>query len=115
VRQALARSLPGRSLIELWLEAPRGPVDAATEQLFLEGLQRLEAALGVGPVELRQDAAGYQGVFVTEMPALLARRRASRVEAQAGWDCRLGLECYGMAGGLGTTGRVPREVVGPAR
>jgi hypothetical protein len=59
-----------------------------------------------------EDAAGYFGLFVTQLPALLARRRASRIEGEATWDRQLGIECYGLGGSLGATGKVPREVVG---
>ena len=115
VRQELARSMSGRSVVELCLDVPRGGVaNEDTERLFLAGLQRLEAELGVAAAEMEEDAAGYYGLFVTELPALLARRRASRIEAQGSWDHHLSIECYGLAGGLGTTGKVPREAVGAA-
>jgi hypothetical protein len=111
VRQELARSMSGRSLIELSLEA--SAADAEGQGLFLSALQRLEEELGVSAVEMREDATGAYGLFVTELPALLARRRASRLEGQESWDRRLSIECYGL-GSLGTTGRVPRTVVGAA-
>jgi hypothetical protein len=113
VRQELARSMSGRSLIELVLDVPRGAAsNEDSEHLFLKGLQRLEQELGVAPTEMGEDAAGFYGLFVTELPALLARRRASRIESQEAWDPHLGIECYGLASGLGTTSKVPREVVG---
>jgi hypothetical protein len=112
VRQELARSMSGRSLIELALDIPRGSAsNEDSEHLFLHGLQRLEQELGVAPAEMGEDAAGFYGLFVTELPALLARRRASRLESQAAWDRHLGIECYGLAGSRGTTSKVPREVV----
>ncbi len=113
VRQELARSTSGRSLIELALDVPRGSAsNEDSEYLFLNGLQRLEQELGVAPAEMGEDAAGFYGLFVTQLPALLARRRASRIEGQPTWDSHLGIECYGLAGNLGTTSKVPREVVG---
>jgi hypothetical protein len=113
VRQELARHMPGRSLVELALDVPRGSAaNEDSERLFLNGLQHLEQELGVAPAEMGEDAAGFYGLFVTELPALLARRRASRIEAQPSWDPHLGIECYGLAGSLGTTSKVPREVVG---
>lgn len=122
-RQELARHMSGRSLVELSLDVPRGATsnenaeheDAEhedAEQLFLAGLQRLEAELGMALAELGEDAAGYYGFFITELPALVVRKRASRIEEQPSWDRHLSIECYGLAGGLGTTGRVPRETVG---
>jgi hypothetical protein len=117
VRQELVRNVSGRSLVELILDVPRGAAsNEDAGHLFLSGLQRLEAELGVAPSEMLEDAAGFYGLFVTELPALLARRRASRLEGQTTWDRQLVLECYGLAGNLGTTGKVPREAVGaPAR
>ncbi len=116
LRQELARLMSGRSLIELSLEFPAGPVpDAGAERLFLAGLQRLEEELGVAPAEMVEDAAGAYGLFVTQLPALLARRRASRLEGQESWDRRLNIECYGLSGSVGTTGKVPREVVAAPR
>jgi hypothetical protein len=117
VRQELARNMSGRSLVELSLDVPRGSAsNDDSESLFLDGLQRLEQELGVAPADLREDAAGYYGLFVTELPVLLTRRRASRIEEQPTWDTHMSIECYGMAGNLGTTGRVPRSAVGaPAR
>jgi hypothetical protein len=113
VRQELARHLSGRSLVELALDVPRGAAsNEDTEHLFLAGLQRLEEELGVAPIEMGEDAAGYYGLFISELPALLARKRACRLEGQASWDHHLGIECYGIAGSLGTTGKVPREAVG---
>jgi Apo-citrate lyase phosphoribosyl-dephospho-CoA transferase len=113
VRQELARHMPGRSLVELALDIPRGAAsNEDAEHLFLTGLQRLEEELGVAPMEMGEDAAGYYGLFISELPALLARKRASRLEGQASWDRHLGIECYGLARGLGTTGKVPREAVG---
>lgn len=113
VRQTLARSMSGRSLVELALDVPRGSAsNEDCQHLFLTGLQRLEQELGMAPAEMFEDAAGYYGLFVTELPALLARRRASRLETAATWDRQLGIECYGLAGSLGTTSKVPREVVG---
>lgn len=113
VRQELARSMSGRSVVELCLDVPRGGVaNEDSERLFLAGLQWLETELGVSAAEMEEDAAGYYGLFVTELPALLARRRASRIEAHGTWDPHLSIECYGLAGGLGTTSKVPREAVG---
>jgi Apo-citrate lyase phosphoribosyl-dephospho-CoA transferase len=113
VRQALARSSSGRSLIELALDLPRGSAsNEDSENLFLDGLLRLEQELGVAPAELGEDAAGLYGLFISELPALLARRRASRLESREAWDRHLGIECYGLAGSLGLTRQVPREVVG---
>jgi hypothetical protein len=113
LRQELARSMSGRSLIELALDVPRSSAsNEDSEHLFLHGLQRLEQELGVAPSEMGEDAAGFYGLFVTELPALLARRRASRIETHDAWDRQLGIECYGLGGSLGTTGKVPREVVG---
>ncbi|HEX8820981.1 MAG TPA: citrate lyase holo-[acyl-carrier protein] synthase [Archangium sp.] len=113
VRQELARSMSGRSLIELALDVPRGAAsNENSEHLFLEGLQRLERELGVAPAEMGEDATGFYGLFITELPALLARRRASRIESQDTWDHHLGIECYGLAGSFGTTSKVPREIVG---
>ena len=113
VRQELARNMSGRSLIELSLDVPRGSAaDKTLECLFLEGLRRLEAELGVAPAEMFEDATGFYGLFVTDLPALLARRRASRIEGQDSWDRHLSIECYGLAGNIGTTGKVPREAVG---
>jgi hypothetical protein len=113
VRQELARHMSGRSLIELALDVPRGAAfNDDAEHLFLSGLQQVEEGLGVAPIEMGEDAAGFYGLFISELPALLARRRASRIEAQASWDRHLSLECYGLAGNLGTTGKVPREAVG---
>ncbi|PTL82073.1 citrate lyase holo-[acyl-carrier protein] synthase [Vitiosangium sp. GDMCC 1.1324] len=115
VRQGLARSTSGRSLVELSLDVLRiSASNEDAERLFLAGLQQLEAELGVAPAEMFEDAAGFYGLFVTELPALLARRRASRIEGHTTWDPHLGIECYGLAGNLGTTGSVPREVVGAA-
>lgn len=112
VRQEIARSMSGRSLIELALDVPRGSAsNEDSEYLFLNGLQRLEQELGVAPAEMGEDAAGFYGLFVTQLPALLARRRASRIESHDAWDRQLGIECYGLAGSHGTTGKVPREVV----
>ena len=110
-RQEFARGVSGRSLVELRLDVPRGGNEDA-EQLFLAGLQRLETELGVSLAEMNEDAAGYYGFFITELPALLARRRASRIESHATWDRHLSIECYGVASGLGTTSQVPRETVG---
>jgi hypothetical protein len=113
VRQELARNMSGRSIIELALDVPRGTAsNEDCEHLFLGGLERLERELGLAPAAMLEDAAGYYGLFVTELPALLARRRASRIEGEAAWDRQLGIECYGVAGSLGTTGKVPREAVG---
>jgi hypothetical protein len=115
LRQELARHMSGRSLVELALDVPPGSAsNEDAEQLFLAGLQRLEAELGMAPAELGEDAAGYYGLFVTELPALLVRKRANRIEGQASWDHHLSIECYGLAGSLGTTGKVPREAVGSA-
>jgi rhodanese-related sulfurtransferase len=115
LRQELARHISGRSLIELSLDVPRGAAsNEDAEHLFLAGVQRLEEALGVAPSEMGEDATGYYGLFVTDLPALLARKRASRIEGQVSWDHHLGIECYGIAGSLGTTGKVPREAVGSA-
>ncbi|MFE8595621.1 citrate lyase holo-[acyl-carrier protein] synthase [Archangium violaceum] len=115
VRQELARNMSGRSVIELALDVPRGTAsNEDCQHLFLAGLQRLEQELGTAPAEMFEDAAGYYGLFVTELPALLARRRASRIEGDSAWDHQLGIECYGLAGSLGTTGKVPREAVGGA-
>lgn len=113
VRHDLARSMSGRSVVELCLDVPRGGVaNEDTERLFLAGLQRLEAELGVAAAEMEEDASGYYGLFVTQLPALLVRRRASRIEGQGTWDPHLSIECYGLASGLGTTSKVPREMVG---
>ncbi|WNG34106.1 hypothetical protein F0U61_11065 [Archangium violaceum] len=113
VCQELARNMSGRSLVELSLDVPRGAAsNEDAERLFLSGLQQLEAGLGVPPTEMLEDAAGFYGLFVTELPALLARRRASRIEEQAAWDKHLCIECYGLAGSFGTTSKVPRELVG---
>jgi hypothetical protein len=113
MRQELARNMSGRSLVELSLDVPRGSAsNEDAEHLFLAGLQRLEQELGVAPSEMFEDATGYYGLFVTQLPALLARRRASRIEGEATWDRHLGIECYGLTGSLGTTGKVPREAVG---
>lgn len=113
MRQELARSMSGRSLVELALDVPQGAASNEDPQnLFLTGLQRLEQELGVAPSEMIEDAAGFHALFVSELPALLARRRASRLEDQPSWDPHLGIECYGLAGSLGTTGKVPREAVG---
>jgi hypothetical protein len=112
-RQAVARSMSGRSLIELSLDGARdasGPGDQ--QHRFLSALQRLETELGVAPSELVEDDAGFYGLFVTPLPALLARRRASRIESHEAWDHRLSIECYGLAGSLVATGKVPRETVG---
>jgi hypothetical protein len=112
-RQELARNMSGRSIIELALDVPRGTAsNEDCQHLFLSGLERLEQELGVGPSAMLEDAAGYYGLFVTELPALLARRRASRIEGEAAWDRQLGIECYGVAGSLGATGKVPRDAVG---
>ncbi len=112
VRQELARNMSGRSLVELALDVPRGTASNEDgENLFLAGLQRLEQELGVAPSAMLEDAGGYYGLFVTGLPALLARRRASRIEGDTSWDRHLGIECYGL-GGSGTTGKVPRDVVG---
>ena len=112
-RQELARNMSGRSIIELALDVPRSAAsNEDSEHLFLAGLERLEQELGLAPAAMLEDAAGYYGLFVTELPALLARRRASRIEGDAAWDRQLGIECYGLAGSLGTTGKVPREAVG---
>ena len=116
VRHELARNASGRSLVELSLDVPRGAAsNEDAGHLFLSGLQQVETELGAAPAEMLEDAAGFYGLFVTELPALLARRRASRIEGQAAWDRHLVLECYGLAGSLGTTGKVPREAVGGAR
>lgn len=113
VRQGLARNMSGRSIVELALDVPRSAAsNEDSEHLFLAGLERLEQELGTAPAAMLEDAAGYYGLFVTELPALLARRRASRIEGDAAWDRQLGIECYGLAGSLGTTGKVPREAVG---
>ncbi|WP_257452826.1 citrate lyase holo-[acyl-carrier protein] synthase [Archangium lipolyticum] len=113
VRQELARNMSGRSLVELCLDVPRGSAsNDDSERLFLAGLQRLEQELGVSPAEMGEDAAGYYGLFVTELPALLIRRRASRIEEQPSWDRQMSIECYGLGGNLGATGRVPRSAVG---
>jgi phosphoribosyl-dephospho-CoA transferase len=113
VRQELARSLTGRSLVELALDVPGGPEgDETFARLFQAGLQSLEAELGVAPAAVLEDAAGYQAVFISELPALLTRRRASRIEQQAPWSRPLSIECYGITGSLGTTSKVPRETVG---
>ncbi|WP_375771056.1 citrate lyase holo-[acyl-carrier protein] synthase [Archangium gephyra] len=112
-RQELARNMSGRSIVELALDVPRGTAfNEDCQHLFLAALQRLERELGVSPSEMLEDSAGYYGLFVTQLPALLARRRASRIEGEATWDRQLGIECYGLAGSLGTTSKVPREVVG---
>jgi len=112
-RQELARNMSGRSIIELALDVPRGSAsNEDCQHLFLAGLERLERELGVAPSAMLEDAAGYYGLFVTELPALLARRRASRIEGETTWDRQLGIECYGVAGSLGTTGKVPRDAVG---
>lgn len=112
-RQELARNMSGRSIIELALDVPRGSAsNEDCQHLFLAGLERLEQELGLAPSAMLEDAAGYYGLFVTELPALLARRRASRIEGETTWDRQLGIECYGVAGSLGTTGKVPREAVG---
>ncbi|HZH15083.1 MAG TPA: citrate lyase holo-[acyl-carrier protein] synthase [Archangium sp.] len=112
-RQELARNMSGRSIIELALDVPRGSAsNEDCQHLFLAGLERLEQELGVAPSAMLEDAAGYYGLFVTELPALLARRRASRIEGETTWDRQLGIECYGVAGSLGTTGKVPRDAVG---
>lgn len=113
VRQEFARNMSGRSLVELALDVPRSATsNEDCQHLFFAGLRRLEQELRATPAEMFEDAAGYYGLFVTELPALLARRRASRIEGEATWDRQLGVECYGLAGSLGTTGKVPREVVG---
>jgi len=113
VRQELARSSVGRSLIELALDVPGGPEgDESFAQLFRAGMERLEEELRVAPAAVLEDVAGYQAVFISELPALLARKRASRVEQQAPWSRPLSIECYGISGNLGTTGKVPRETVG---
>ncbi|ATB31258.1 hypothetical protein [Melittangium boletus] len=115
VRQEVARSMPGRSLVELSLEGLRGTAsNEDQERRFLSGLQHLEAELGVAPVELGEDASGYYGLFVTQLPALLARRRASRIETRDSWDQHLNIECYGLAGSLVATGKVPRDAVASA-
>ena len=82
------------------------------ERRFLSALQRLEEELGVGPSEMAEDEAGFYGLFVTTLPALLARRRASRIESHAAWDQHASIECYGLAGSSVATGKVPREAVG---
>jgi hypothetical protein len=112
-RQAVARSMSGRSLVELSLDGARNdfPEDDR-ERRFLTALQHVETELGVAPSEMVEDDAGFYGLFVTPMPALLARRRASRIEAKAEWDQRLSIECYGLAGSQVATGKVPREAVG---
>lgn len=117
MRQELARSMSGRSIVELALNVPRSAAsnedsEHDSEHRFLAGLERLEQELGRAPAAMLEDAAGYYGLFVTELPALLARRRASRIEGDGAWDRQLGIECYGLAGSLGTTGKVPREAVG---
>ncbi|MET0401285.1 MAG: hypothetical protein ABW123_02735 [Cystobacter sp.] len=111
-RQAVARSMSGRSLIELSLDGARDA--SGNGDRFLSALQHMEAELGVAPSELVEDDTGYYGLFVTPLPALLARRRASRIESHAAWDQRLSIECYGLAGSLIATGKVPRETVGVA-
>ncbi|OJH34411.1 citrate lyase holo-[acyl-carrier protein] synthase [Cystobacter ferrugineus] len=112
-RQAVARSMSGRSLVELTLDGAReNALEDDRERRFLTALQHVEAELGVAPSEMVEDEAGFYGLFVTPMPALLARRRASRIEAKEEWDQRLSIECYGLAGSLVATGKVPREAVG---
>lgn len=112
-RQAVARSMSGRSLVELSLDgAQESALEDDRERRFLTALQQVEAELGVAPSEMVEDEAGFYGLFVTAMPALLARRRASRIEAREAWDQRLSIECYGLAGSLVATGKVPRETVG---
>jgi hypothetical protein len=112
VRQAVARSMSGRSLVELSLDGSRdAAVNDDRQRRFLSALQRLEAELGVAPSEMVEDDAGFYGLFVTALPALLARRRASRLEAHEAWDQHLSIECYGLAGSSVATGRVPRETV----
>mgnify|MGYP007050634877 CR=1 FL=1 len=113
VRQLVARTSPGRSLVELALEASRpGVPEAEREARFLAALRHLEQELGQAAVERGEDSEGYYALFVTPLPALLARRRASRIEAQLGWDGSLSIECYGLAGNLVATGKVPRDTVG---
>jgi len=115
VRQEVARNMPGRSLVELSLEGLRGSAsNEAQERRFLSAMQHLEAELGVAPAELGEDASGYYGLFVTQLPALLARRRASRIETGNTWDQHLSIECYGLAGSLVATGKVPRDAVASA-
>jgi len=82
------------------------------ERRFLSALQHLESELGMTAAELGEDATGYYGLFVTQLPALLARRRASRIETQDSWDRHLSIECYGLAGSVVATGKVPRDAVG---
>ncbi len=113
IRQEVARGTPGRSLVELVLEGNRGGAsNEDQENRFLCALRHLETEFGVAAAELGEDAGGYYGLFVTQLPALLARRRASRIETQSQWDQRLSIECYGLAGSLVATGKVPRETVG---
>lgn len=112
-RQAVARAMSGRSLVELCLDFSReSPADGDREARFLQALQRLETELGVAPSEMVEDDTGFYGLFVTALPALLARRRASRLEAHEAWDRHLSIECYGLAGSSVATGKVPRETVG---
>ena len=112
-RQAVARAMSGRTLVELCLDASREPsANGEQEARFLQALQRLEAELGVAPSEMVEDDAGFYGLFVTTLPALLARRRASRLESHEAWDRHLSIECYGLAGSSVSTGKVPRETVG---
>jgi hypothetical protein len=113
MRQLVARTSPGRSLVELALEASRpGVPESAREEHFLAALRHLEQELGLPAVELGEDSEGYYAFFVTPLPALLARRRASRIETQTGWNEHLSIECYGLAGSLVATGKVPRDTVG---
>jgi len=112
VRQAAARNMSGRSLVELSLDMSRGAAAGDDrERRFLSALQQLETELGVAPSEMVEDDEGFYGLFVTALPALLARRRASRIEAHAAWDHGLSIECYGLAGSSVATGKVPRETV----
>jgi len=113
MRQAVAQTVAGRSLVELTLDVPRAAEgDEAFGHLFRAGLERLQQELGVAPTEVREDAVGHYGLFVTGLPALLARKRACRLDNHAPWASLLDIECYGTAGSFGTMGKVPRETVG---
>ncbi|MFY0573323.1 hypothetical protein ACN28S_02205 [Cystobacter fuscus] len=113
-RQAVARSMSGRSLVELSLDGAReSTLEDDRERRFLTALQQVEAELGVAPSEMVEDETGFYGLFVTPMPALLARRRASRIEAREAWDQRLSIECYGLAGSRWPRARCPARPSAP--
>ena len=99
---------PG-ALVEVTLNVPGWPKGGPPfTSVFRAGMRAVAAALGQGPADERLDAAGYYGLFRTELPARDVKRLMCRVEERAPWARLLDIDCHGEGG------KLSRESVGSA-